>query len=156
VQGRAGRAKTRKPVPLFPNFLRARRNIGWNRFDLPTSGLDLTMRHIESRAKQAMTFQPGQSGNPGGRRRKSDDDRKVEELARAYGVEAIKTLASIMRSAKAPASARSAAAQAILDRGFGRPRQTQKINPAPRKPIPETTCAATRVGLESPGTSAFH
>jgi hypothetical protein len=107
--------------------LRARRNIGWNRFDLPTSGLDLTMRHIESRAKQAMTFQPGQSGNPGGRRRKSDDDRKVEELARAYGVEAIKTLASIMRSAKAPASARSAAAQAILDRGFGRPRQTHDV-----------------------------
>ena len=71
-----------------------------------------------------MTFQPGQSGNPGGRRRKSDDDRKVEELARAYGVEAIKTLASIMRSAKAPASARSAAAQAVLDRGFGRPLQS--------------------------------
>jgi hypothetical protein len=71
-----------------------------------------------------MTFQPGQSGNPGGRRRKSDDDRKVEELARAYGVEAITTLAEIMRSTQAPASARSAAAQAVLDRGFGRPRQT--------------------------------
>jgi hypothetical protein len=71
-----------------------------------------------------MTFQPGQSGNPGGRRRKSDDDRKVEELARTYSVEALKILASIMRSAKTPASARSAAAQAILDRGYGRPRQT--------------------------------
>jgi len=71
-----------------------------------------------------MTFQPGQSGNPGGRRRKSDDDRKVEELARAFGVEAIETLASIMRSANAPASARSAAAQAVLDRGFGRPLQS--------------------------------
>ena len=71
-----------------------------------------------------MTFLPGQSGNPGGRRRKSEFDRKVEELARAYGVEAIKTLASIMRSAKAPASARSAAAQAVLDRGFGRPQQS--------------------------------
>jgi hypothetical protein len=71
-----------------------------------------------------MPFQPGQSGNPGGRKPKSDDDRKVEELARSYAAEAIRTLASIMRSAKAPASARSAAAQAILDRGFGRPRQT--------------------------------
>jgi len=71
-----------------------------------------------------MTLQPGQSGNPGGRRRKSDDDRKVEELARAYAVEDIKTLASTMRSAKAPAPARSAAAQAVLDRGFGRPQQS--------------------------------
>src|SRR5271165_1746651 len=74
-----------------------------------------------------MTFKPGQSGNPGGRKRKSDADRKVEELARALGGEAIKTLASIMRSAKAPASARSAAAQAILDRGFGRPGQTRDV-----------------------------
>jgi hypothetical protein len=98
--------------------------LGWNQFDLPTGGHDLTLRHIESNPKQAMTFQPGQSGNPGGRRRKSDDDRKVEELARSYGVDAIKTLASIMRSQKAPASARSAAAQAVLDRGFGRPLQS--------------------------------
>jgi Family of unknown function (DUF5681) len=74
-----------------------------------------------------MSFKPGQSGNPGGRKRKSDVDRKIEDLARALGADAIKTLASIMRSAKAPASARSAAAQAILDRGFGRPRQTQDV-----------------------------
>jgi hypothetical protein len=33
-------------------------------------------------------------------------------------------LASIMRSATAPASARSAAAQAVLDRGFGRSLQS--------------------------------
>src|SRR5215472_5560876 len=31
---------------------------------------------------------------------------------------------------------------------------SRKINPAPRNPIPDTTCAATRVGLPSPGTSA--
>jgi hypothetical protein len=71
-----------------------------------------------------MPFQPGQSGNPGGRRRKSDDDRKVEELARSLGEDAVNTLASIMKDAKAPASARSAAAQAVLDRGFGRPLQS--------------------------------
>jgi len=31
---------------------------------------------------------------------------------------------------------------------------SRKIKPAPIKPMPETTCAATRVGLESPGASA--
>src|SRR6516165_10564199 len=31
---------------------------------------------------------------------------------------------------------------------------SRKITPAPRKPMPETTCAATRVGLDSSGTSA--
>src|ERR1700722_5876677 len=33
-------------------------------------------------------------------------------------------------------------------------RPSRKISPAPRKPIPDTTWAATRVGLVSPGTSA--
>jgi hypothetical protein len=28
---------------------------------------------------------------------------------------------------------------------------SRKMMPAPRKPIPDTTCAATRVGLSSPG-----
>ena len=49
-----------------------------------------------------------------------------EELARAYGVEAVTTLAAIMRSEEAPAFARSAAAQAVLDRGFGRPLQSMR------------------------------
>jgi hypothetical protein len=33
-------------------------------------------------------------------------------------------------------------------------RPSRKISPAPRKPIPDTTWAATRVGLASPGTTA--
>ena len=49
-------------------------------------------------------------------------------MARALGEDALNVLASIMRDAKAPASARSAAAQAILDRGFGRPKQTHEVN----------------------------
>jgi hypothetical protein len=44
-------------------------------------------------------------------------------LARPHGPEAIKALVTIMRAKKAPWSARSAAAQAMLDRGFGRPMQ---------------------------------
>jgi hypothetical protein len=68
-----------------------------------------------------MTFQPGQSGNPGGRRRKSDDDRKVEELARAYGVEAIKTLAYNHAVGKGP-GLRSIGCRS--GRGFGRPLQS--------------------------------
>src|SRR6516165_11234903 len=33
-------------------------------------------------------------------------------------------------------------------------RPSRKITPAPKKPIPDTTCAATRVGLDASGTSA--
>jgi len=62
-------------------------------------------------------FQPGRSGNPGGRPK---DD--IKDLARRHGEEAITKLAEWMKSDNAKASV--AACQALLDRGFGKPTQT--------------------------------
>jgi hypothetical protein len=47
----------------------------------------------------------------------------VQEVAQEHSVAAIKTLASIMAKAKAPAAGRIAAASALLDRGYGKPLQ---------------------------------
>ena len=66
------------------------------------------------------TFKPGQSGNPGGRPRVLRD---VQELAREKSPEAIETLSNIMHDTKAPPAARVAAANALLDRGYGKPTQ---------------------------------
>lgn len=63
-------------------------------------------------------FQPGQSGNPGGQPKGVAE---LRALARAHSPEAIGALVSIVRAVKAPAAARVAAAQAILDRGYGKP-----------------------------------
>jgi len=65
-------------------------------------------------------FQKGISGNPGGRPKVSGD---VQELARQKSPEAITTLANIMDDEKAPPAARVAAANALLDRGYGKPTQ---------------------------------
>jgi hypothetical protein len=65
-------------------------------------------------------FRPGQSGNPTGRGRATLE---VRDLARTYTEEAVRTLVTIMRSDRSPAAARVAAAQAVLDRGWGRPVQ---------------------------------
>ena len=64
-------------------------------------------------------FKPGQSGNPSGRRA---EDRKIKLLARQHTENAVKTLVSIMEKADTDAS-RVAAANAILDRAYGKPKQ---------------------------------
>lgn len=47
----------------------------------------------------------------------------IRSLARAHTETAIKTLAGIMEQPEAPAAARVAAANSLLDRGWGKPSQ---------------------------------
>ena len=65
-------------------------------------------------------FKKGQSGNPGGRPKVVAE---VKELARAHTGEAIQTLVSIMSNPKSAPAARVSAANALLDRGYGKPPQ---------------------------------
>lgn len=65
-----------------------------------------------------MAFQKGQSGNPGGRPK---EDAEVKALARTAGPEAIEKLLELMRGDDRRTAL--AAAQALLDRGFGKPAQ---------------------------------
>jgi hypothetical protein len=69
-------------------------------------------------------FQPGCTGNPGGR---PAVVREVRELAQKHSAEAIEVLVKIMQSEKAPLNTRAAAAGAILDRAVGRPEFSGKI-----------------------------
>ena len=65
-------------------------------------------------------FKKGQSGNPGGRPKVVA---QVKELAREHTGEAIETLVSIMTNPKYAPAARVSAANALLDRGYGKPPQ---------------------------------
>jgi predicted ATPase len=77
----------------------------------------------EIRSEQAIRlsngrFAPGRSGNAGGRPRVLAD---LQELAREHSAAAIETLGEIMQDPEQPALARVAAANSILDRGWGKP-----------------------------------
>ena len=69
-------------------------------------------------AENAGRFQKGLSGNPGGRPREIGE---IKDLARAHTADAMLALASIAVDLSAPASARVAAAEALLNRAWGRP-----------------------------------
>jgi len=67
-----------------------------------------------------MPWAKGQSGNPNGRPALPESTRKVREAAREHTEAAIKTLVDVMTDTSAPQSARVAAANALLDRGYGK------------------------------------
>jgi hypothetical protein len=65
-----------------------------------------------------MAFVKGKSGNPGGRPRENSE---IKELARKHGPAAIKRLVELMKGSDPRVAV--AAAQALLDRGYGKPAQ---------------------------------
>ena len=87
-------------------------------------------------------FPKGVSGNAGGRPKVLGD---VQDLARQKSPEAINTLVIIMNNDKAPPAARVAAANALLDRGYGKP--TQPISQTLAKIDPTTMSDAELVAI---------
>ena len=94
-------------------------------------------------------FPKGVSGNPGGRPKVLGD---VQELARQRSPEAINTLATIMDDPKAPPAARVAAANSLLDRGYGKP--TQPISQTLTKIDPSTMSDAELATIVRNGMQA--
>ena len=76
-------------------------------------------------ARSSTTFRKGQSGNPKGRPAQLAG---VRDAARAYTTEMLDILVTVARNQNAPDSARVAAAQGVLDRGWGKPTQPTENN----------------------------
>lgn len=66
-------------------------------------------------------FTPGRSGNPSGRPKRDERHQRIEDIAKEHTEDAIAALADIANNPESNERARVAAAEAILDRGWGRP-----------------------------------
>jgi hypothetical protein len=78
---------------------------------------------IRPRKTPSSAWKPGQSGNPGRRPKVSAE---VRYLARNHGPEAIERLVALMHSKNESVAVR--AAEALLDRGYGRPLQGMEVS----------------------------
>jgi hypothetical protein len=79
------------------------------------------LKQTSNRAAPRSAWEPGQSGNPGGRPRVVAD---VRALAQLEGPASIAALARVRDNPKSPPAAVVSASLALLDRGFGRPQQS--------------------------------
>jgi hypothetical protein len=91
-------------------------------------------------------WQPGQSGNPGGRRKEYDDE--VKALARKYTQEALERLVEWMRSDNPKASV--SACVAVLDRAWGRPAQAVTVQDPQGLPVGLTVVYARNADSRVP------
>jgi hypothetical protein len=72
-------------------------------------------------------FKPGQSGNPGGRPKKTPEQKDALEAIRDLAPNAPAVLMDIMNNPTAPAAARLKAVEMILDRTYGKPDMAVKL-----------------------------
>lgn len=89
-----------------------------------------------------MPFEKGKSGNPGGRPKGYKD---VVDLARKEGPASIKKLAYLRDNAETEA-VQKAAADSLLDRGFGKPTQSTEIRGDGGGPV-QVVISSTDAGL---------
>lgn len=89
-------------------------------------------------------WKKGQSGNPAGRPKRSID---LMAKASQFDDEVLNLYVSIIRDPKAPRRDKLTAAQALLDRGFGKPGQSIMLQGDAEKPV--VTAQLSREQMEA-------
>jgi hypothetical protein len=95
--------------------------------------------------KNAATWGKGKSGNPGGRSpRVGPNGETLCQLARAHTAEALAVLVEVANDKKQIAFARIQAASAILDRGWGKAKESVELDATVTSNAPVINLTVTR------------
>ena len=86
------------------------------------------MAEISKKQPRGKPFVKGQSGNPGGREKLPPDVVHVRELARQHTLTAMNALVKVLENESTSPGAIVSAAQALLDRGWGKAEATVNMN----------------------------
>lgn len=96
-------------------------------------------------AKSSTTFKKGQSGNPGGRSpRVGPNGETITQLARAHTAEALATLVEVCNGKGNEPRDRVSAANAILDRGWGKAKESVEVDANVTSNAPVINLTVTR------------
>ena len=92
----------------------------------------------EGREKYPNRFKPGQSGNPSGRPKKTDEEKEVIEQLKALAPTAVAAAKKILEGERVAAVAKVQVISLILAYAIGRPESTLKLTAAPQQSIEAT------------------
>ena len=79
------------------------------------------------RTGNSTSFKPGRSGNPGGRPRRTQEERDALAEIRKLAPRAAEVLEEMLNSDATPAPTRIKAVELILDRTYGKPDMAVKV-----------------------------
>lgn len=89
----------------------------------------MTTPKAKKRAATKTTWKKGQSANPGGRSpRVGPNGESLAELARAHTADCVKVLHELMMAVQNEPKDRIVAAVALLDRGWGKPKESVEVD----------------------------
>lgn len=98
-----------------------------------------------SRPPTAGSFKPGQSGNPGGRPKNTQERKDALAAIRSLAPNAADVIAQILADEKAPPAVRLKAANDVLDRTYGKAEATVHLDADKAKLASDIRAAVERI-----------
>lgn len=72
-------------------------------------------------------FKPGNSGNPGGRPKRTPEQRDALEAVKSLAPDAVEAMERLLKAKDTPPALRVRIAEIVLDRAYGKPKQCTDV-----------------------------